>query len=49
MWFVSLREAGGGVVPDVEAAMQLIEDLDFDDAPQVVDLDILGTANDYKN
>lgn len=48
-WFTSLREAGGGVVSDIADAMQLMEDLDFDDMPQVVDLEILGTSNDYKN
>lgn len=48
-WFTDLRQAGGGVVADLDAAIQLMEDLDFDDMPQVVDLDILGTKNDYAN
>lgn len=48
-WVGSLREAGGGVVTDMEAAQQLIEDCcDFDDRPVVIDLDRLGTANDYR-
>lgn len=47
-WLVSLKEAGGGVVDDVESAMQLIEDHgDFDDRPCIIDLDRLGTVNDY--
>jgi hypothetical protein len=48
MWVRSLREAGGGVVSDLEAAHQLVIDcLDVDDYAQVVDLDRLGTVNDY--
>jgi hypothetical protein len=48
VWVVSLREAGGGVVDDPEAAQQLIQDwCDFDDKPIAIDLDRLGTANDY--
>lgn len=48
-WVRLLRDAGGGVVGDVETAMQLmIDHADFDDcAPVIVDLDRLGTANDY--
>ena len=47
-WVRSLREAGGGVVSDLEAAHQLVIDcLDVDDYAQVVDLDRLGTAEDY--
>jgi hypothetical protein len=47
-WVVSLREAGGGVVADVETAVHLVDEwCDFDDLPQLVDLDRLGTANDY--
>jgi hypothetical protein len=47
-WVESLREAGGGVVFDIEAAQQLVEDnCDFEDAPQIIDLDRLGTSNDY--
>lgn len=48
IWVASLREAGGGVVGDPESAQQLIQDwCDFDDKPTVIDLDRLGTANDY--
>lgn len=47
-WVASLREAGGGVVTDVEQAQQLVQDnCDFDDMPVLIDLDRLGTANDY--
>jgi len=47
-WVASLREAGGGVVGDMDAAIQLVEDhCDPEDRPQVVDLDRLGTVNDY--
>lgn len=48
IWVTSLQKAGGGVVDDLETAMQLAQDnCDFDDLPQLVDLDRLGTANDY--
>lgn len=48
-WVASLREAGGGVVFDPENAQQLIDDhCDFDDAPVIVDIDRLGTENDYR-
>lgn len=47
-WVMSLREAGGGVVGDMEAAHQLISEwCDFDDRPILIDLDRLGQANDY--
>lgn len=47
-WVTSLDQAGGGVVCDPESAVQLIEDhCDYDDQPTIVDLDRLGTANDY--
>lgn len=47
-WVVSLKEAGGGVVFDMETAVELIaEYAELDDRPQVVDLDRLGTINDY--
>ena len=47
-WVVSLKEAGGGVVFDMESAVDLIaEYADLEDRPQVVDLDRLGTAQDY--
>lgn len=48
VWVAGLREAGGGVFPDVEMASQLIDDnTDFDDCAVVIDLDRLGTINDY--
>lgn len=48
VWVSSLREAGGGVVFDVETAVQLVGDnCDYDDQPILIDLDRLGTANDY--
>ena len=48
VWVVSLREAGGGVIADIEAIHQLVEDhCDFDDEPMLIDLDRLGTENDY--
>lgn len=48
VWVKSLREAGGGVVTDLDSIHQLIEDnCDFDDLPVVIDLDRLGTENDY--
>lgn len=48
VWVQSLREAGGGVVADMEAVHQLVEDCcDADDMPQLIDLDRLGTINDY--
>ena len=48
VWVSSLREAGGGVVADVETAVQLVEDnCEFEDQPILIDLDRLGTANDY--
>lgn len=47
-WVAALREAGGGVVGDREAAQQLVEDCcDLEDQPAVIDLDRLGTLNDY--
>lgn len=48
VWVRSLREAGGGVFSDPEAAAQLMFDnTDSDDRVVVIDLDRLGTANDY--
>lgn len=48
VWLVSLRDAGGGVVTDLEQAHQLFQDhCDFDDRLSIIDLDRLGTANDY--
>lgn len=47
-WVGSLREAGGGVVRDHESAMQLLHDnTEPDDQAIVIDLDRLGTVNDY--
>lgn len=47
-WVRSLRVSGAGVLEDPETCHQLISDFcDFDDKPQIVDLDRLGTANDY--
>ena len=47
-WVASLKDAGGGVVFDVESAHQLVEDwCEPDDFPQLIDLDRLGTASDY--
>lgn len=47
-WVSSLREAGGGVVADMETAFQLmLDNCEWDDHPQVIDLDRLGTADDY--
>ena len=48
VWVGHLREAGGGVVSDAETAWQLVSDhCDPEDQPTLVDLDRLGTANDY--
>lgn len=47
-WVSSLKEAGGGVVSDLESAHQLVQDwCEPDDMPQLVDLDRLGTSEDY--
>lgn len=47
-WVASLREAGGGVVSELDSAHQLLQDCcDLEDQPVVIDLDRLGTANDY--
>ena len=47
-WVAGLRYAGGGVVEDLESAMQLMQDnCDMDDMPVLIDLDRLGTADDY--
>lgn len=47
-WVRSLREAGGGVVADVDTAHQLVmEWCEPEDQPMLVDLDRLGTVNDY--
>ncbi len=48
VWIRSLREAGGGVVGDIDTINQLIEDnCDDEDMPILIDLDRLGTASDY--
>lgn len=48
VWVLSLREAGGGVVSDLETVHQLVQDCcDFEDHPSLIDLDRLGTENDY--
>ncbi len=48
VWVRTLREAGGGVSTDPEVLSQLaLDHCDFDDMPCIVDLDRLGTANDY--
>lgn len=47
-WVASLKEAGGGVVRDLESAHQLVQDwCEPEDLPQLVDLDRLGTEADY--
>ena len=47
-WVASLREAGGGVCSDMEQVAQLFHDhCDFDIGAVVVDLDRLGTKDDY--
>lgn len=48
VWVSSLQLSGGGVVADLETAIQLMTDhCEFDDQPVIIDLDRLGTANDY--
>lgn len=47
-WVVSLSEAGGGVVFDIDSAQQLIEDwCEPGQRLQIVDVDRLGTSTDY--
>lgn len=47
-WTFDLKKAGRGVVPEIERCLQLVEDwCDVDDLPQIIDLDRLGTPNDY--
>jgi hypothetical protein len=47
-WVPSLKFAGGGVVDDLERALQLAADYgEFGEQVQLVDLDRLGTINDY--
>ena len=48
-WTNDLKRIGAGVVRDMEHAVQLVEDhTDFEHVPQIVDLDRIGTAEDYK-
>ncbi len=48
LWVSLLQQAGGGVTDDHERIAQLMADYcEPEDFPQVVDLDRLGTANDY--
>jgi len=48
-WVCSLREAGGGVVTEEEEALALgIEHAEQGERVQIIDLDRLGTANDYE-
>lgn len=48
LWVRSLRDAGGGVVGDADSAAQLlIDNSDSDDRAVIIDIDRLGTANDY--
>lgn len=47
-WVRSLREAGGGVIADEEEAFSMaIEYAEAGEQVQVIDLDRLGTADDY--
>ncbi len=47
-WVRSLREAGGGVINDEEEAMDMADEYaERGEAVTVIDLDRLGTANDY--
>ncbi|MCX7258700.1 MAG: hypothetical protein NTZ64_18845 [Polaromonas sp.] len=48
VWVKSLRDAGGGVLADMDEAYQILFDnCDLEDHPVVVDLDKLGTSDDY--
>lgn len=50
VWEPCLQRAGGGVVFDEEAAIQLCRDwLDQDERAILIDLDRLGTENDYRD
>ena len=47
-WVQLLQQAGGGVTDDPERVAQLLADhCDPEDFAQVIDLDRLGTADDY--
>lgn len=48
VWLRSLKDSGGGVFRDPEmAAQMMIDNTDSDDRLTLIDLDRLGTANDY--
>lgn len=48
-WVVGLRQAGSGVLEDLDRIAQLMQDhTEAEDLAQVIDLDRLGTANDYE-
>lgn len=48
-WVVSLRDAGGGVVDDAKEAWSMaVEYAEQGEPVQLIDLDRLGTANDYE-
>lgn len=48
MWVSLLAQAGGGVTDDMERIVQLVADYcEPEDFAQVIDLDKLGTAEDY--
>lgn len=49
-WVTDLKRVGGGLLEDMDHCFQIISDhADFDDMPQVIDLDRLGSINDYSN
>lgn len=48
-WVLSLREAGPGVLDDVEQAVQVAQEwAEVGELVQLVDLDRLGAADDYE-
>lgn len=48
MWVSLLAQAGGGVTDDMERIAQLVADYcEPEDFAQVIDLDKLGTSEDY--
>lgn len=50
VWMISLRDSGAGVLEDIERIAQLLQDhTEPEDLAQVIDLDRLGTPNDYTN
>lgn len=49
LWVRALRDAGSGVLDDVEAAVQVAQEwAELGESVQLVDLDRLGTADDYQ-